>query len=101
MSQLAIDVIAWLLIPAAVLPIVTAWVLRSYARANSPSLRDRWHLSLVLAAIGLVAAFLGLIRVLDLDVGTTWWAVPLGLVLLTADIVSGKWLVDYYNGHFR
>ena len=96
-----VDIIAWLLLPAAVLPIVTAFVLRKYRHAESPSLRDRWHVALVMAAVGVMAAVLAANRVWGLELRGEIIAIPLGVVLLAVDVVSGKWLLDYWRGAFR
>lgn len=94
-----ITVIAWLLIPAGVLPVVTAWVLRKYRHSDSAALRERWHLALVLAALGAVTATIAIFAVLGIRSGLIW--VVFGLVLLAVDVVSGKWLLDFRRGRFR
>ena len=93
--MMLVDAIAWLLLPAAVLPIVTAFVLRKYRHAESPSLRDRWHVALVMAAV------LAANRVWGLELRGEIIAIPLGVVLLAVDVVSGKWLWDFARGNFR
>lgn len=100
MTDAALTVIEYALIPAAVLPVVTAIVLRRYRNADSQSLRDRWHLALVLAALGALAALIALNALLHLALGPWLW-VPFGVILLIVDVVSGKWLIDYRNGRFR
>lgn len=94
-----LDVIVWLLIPAGVLPVVTAWVLRKYRHSDSPALRERWHLALVLAALGAITATIAVLAVFGIRSGLVW--VVFGLVLLAVDVVSGKWLLDFRRGRFR
>lgn len=94
-----LDVIAWSLIPAGLLPVFTAWILRRYRHAASPSLRDRWHLALALAALGAMASLIAALVVLDVRGGWLW--IPFGLALLGVDVVSGKWLLEYWGGRFR
>lgn len=91
--------IALVMIPAGLLPVVTAWYLRKYRGERSQALRDRWHVSLALAALGLVTALLAIAALTDIRLGTTFWA-AFGIVILAADLVSGKWLLDYFNGGF-
>ena len=94
-----LSVIAWILIPAGLLPVLTAFVLRRYRDADSQSLRDRWHVALVMAFVGAMASLIASAAL----VGTTggWLWIPFGLALLAADLVSGKWLLDYWGGRFR
>lgn len=96
-----VDVIAWILLPAGALPVLTAWVLRRYRKADSASLRDRWHLSLVMAIVGIMAAVLAGNRIWEWGLRGEVIAIPLGLVLLAVDVVSGKWLLDFWRGRFR
>jgi hypothetical protein len=91
--------IAWLLAPASLLPVLTAWILRPYRDADSPSLRDRWHLSVILALLGLLAAVVAVAALLGASAGWLW--IPFGLALLLTDLASGKWLLDYWRGRFR
>jgi len=94
-----LTVLAWALIPAAILPIVTAIVLSRYRKSSSQSLRDRFYLAVVLAFLGIVAALVALTVVTDLRTGPLW---PIfAIALLAADVVSGKWLLDYQRGRFR
>jgi hypothetical protein len=92
-------VIAIVMIPASLLPIVTAFVLRRYRSAPSQALRARGHVSLALAALGAVTGFLAIGAITDIELGTGFWA-AFGLVIVAVDIVSGKWLLDYLTGGF-
>lgn len=95
-------VIAWALLPMAILPVVTAIVLSVKAwQADSPSLRERWSVSIVLAFVGIMAAVLAANRLWELELRGEAIAIPLGVVLLAVDLVSGKWLWDYSAGRFR
>lgn len=97
-----VTVIVWALLPMAILPVVTAVVLSVKAwHADSPSLRERWLVSIVLAAVGIMAAVLAANRLWALELRGEVIAIPLGLVLLAVDVVSGKWLWDYWMGRFR
>ena len=95
-----LTVVVILLIPAGLLPIITAWVLRHYRHQTSPSLRDRWHLSLVLAALGAIVSLLSLNRLLDWGLTGDVLVVPFGVVLLAVDLLSGRWLLDHWRGRF-
>lgn len=99
MSRLVLDVIVWALIPAGLLPVLTAWVLRRYRHAASAALRDRWHLALVLALLGASASLIAALVVSDVGGGWAW--IPFGLALLAVDVVSGKWLIEFWRGRFR
>ena len=100
MSDIALTVIEVLLIPAALLPIVTAFVIRRYRNSDSQALRDRWHLALVLALLGFVTAMVAAMILLDIQNVDVIW-IAFGLVLLAVDVVSGKWLYDYSTGGFE
>lgn len=89
-----------LLVPAGLLPVFTAWALRSYRRSDSRALRERWHLALILAALGLTASALAFADLMGIPFGLFPWIV-FGLVILAADVVSGKWLLDFHRGAFR
>src|SRR5688500_9684638 len=93
-------IVIWLLIPAGLLPVLTAFVLRRYRTADSQSLRDRWHLALVLAILGGVSTFLAANRVWELGFRGEWITISFALVLLAVDVVSGKWLLDFMRGGF-
>ena len=95
-----VDVIAWLLLALGMLPVLTAWVLRKYRDSPSRSLRDRWHVALVLALVGVVAAFLAANRLFEWGLRGEVIALPLGGVLLAVDLISGKWLWEYMTGSF-
>lgn len=93
--------IAWLLIPAGLLPIATALVLSGYRKARSQALRDRWHVSIGMAMVGLVTMILALSALDIIDIrGEPFW-IAFGLAVLVADVISGKWLYDYWTGRFR
>lgn len=94
-----LTLIAFVMIPASVLPIITAWFLRRYRHEPSQALRDRWHVSLALAALGAVTGLLAIGALTDIELGTGFWA-AFGVVIIAADVVSGKWLLDYYRGNF-
>lgn len=96
-----VTLIAWALIPAGALPIITAFVLRKYRHADSTALRDRWHIALVMAAVGVMAAILAGNRLWEWGLSGEAIAIPLGIVLLAVDFVSGKWLIEYWRGAFR
>ena len=96
-----VTVIAWLLVPAGILPVVTALVLRKYRNADSAALRDRWHIALVMAAVGVMACVLAANRLWEWGLTGEIIAIPLGVVLLAVDFVSGKWLLDFWRGRFR
>ena len=96
-----VGVIVWLLIPAGLLPIVTAIVLSRYRHSDSPALRDRWHLSVVLAVLGGLVSLLALNRVLALGFQGEALVATFAAVLIAVDVVSGKWLFDYWRGRFR
>lgn len=93
-------VLAILLIPAGILPIVTAWYLRRYRDLDSQALRDRWHVALVMALVGTTTAFLAANRLFDWGFSGSVLILPFGIALLLVDLVSGKWLLDYYRGAF-
>lgn len=95
------SVIVWLLIPAGLLPIITAVVLSRYRHADSRSLRDRWHLSIALAILGGLVSLLALNRVAALGFRGEALVAIFALVLIAVDVVSGKWLLDYWRGRFR
>lgn len=95
-----LTVIVVLLIPAGLLPIVTAWALRRYRSQPSQSLRDRWHLSLVLAALGGIVSVIAANRLLGWGVEGEALILPFALVLLLVDVVSGRWLLDHMTGKF-
>lgn len=99
MSDALLTLIEVVLIPAGVLPVVTAIVLRRYRNSDSQSLRDRWHLALALALLGLLTAVIAGLALLGIRIGSVW--VAFGLALLIADVVSGKWLIDFWRGRFR
>lgn len=94
-------VIVWLLIPAGLLPIITAVVLSRYRHTDSTSLRDRWHLSIVLAILGGLVSLLAFNRVAALGFRGEALVAIFALVLIAVDVVSGKWLLDYWRGRFR
>lgn len=96
-----IAVMVWLLIPAGILPIVTAAVLSRYRHADSPALRDRWHLSVVLAILGGLVSLLALNRVAAWGIHHHYAIALFALVLIAVDVVSAKWLIDYWRGAFR
>lgn len=98
--ETALVIIEALLIPAGLLPIVTAWVLRRYRDADSQALRDRWHVALVLALLGGIAALISANALFGIGLGRWLW-IPLGAVLLAVDVISGKWLLDFWRGRFR
>ena len=100
MSDLALTIIEALLIPAGLLPVLTAIVLVRYRTSDSKSLRDRWHLSLALAGLGLLTALIAADALFDWGLGLERW-VAFGVVLLAVDFVSGKWLLDYWRGRFQ
>ena len=95
-----VEIIAWALLALGCLPVVTAWVLRKYRHSESRSLRDRWHVALVLAGVGAVSAFLAANRLFEWGLRGEAVAVPLGVILIAVDLVSGKWLLDYFTGSF-
>jgi hypothetical protein len=95
-----LNVLILLLIPAGLLPIGTAWVLRRYRHSDSQALRDRWHLALVLALLGAIISLLAGLRLLDIRLGEIG-SIPFIVVLLAVDLVSGRWLIDFYQGRFR
>lgn len=88
------------LIPAGALPVVTAWFLRRYRKLDSQVLRDRWHVALVMAAVGVIVAFLAANRLAGWGIGGEWLVLPFAVALLAMDVVSGKWLYDYWTGGF-
>ena len=90
----------WALIPAGLLPVLTLLVIRKYRHAASQSLRDRWHLAIVLAALGATTTVIAADALFDWGLGLERW-IAFGIVLLGVDLVSGKWLIDYYRGRFR
>ena len=97
-----VAVIAWILLPMAILPVLTAVVLTVKAWGfTSPALNERWLVSLVLAAVGIMAALLAANRLWQWELTGEIIALPLGLVLLAVDLVSGKWLIDYLRGRYR
>lgn len=93
--------IAWILIPAGLLPVATALVLRRYRRADSQALRDRWHVSIGMALVGGVTILLAVRALFDVDFGGQLLWVLFGLAVIVADIVSGKWLIEFWRGRFR
>ncbi len=95
-----LEVGIWLLIPAGLLPVLTAWVLRRYRSSGSQALRDRWHVSIVLAALGVFAAFLAANRLWGWGVDGEVTSLLFVLILLAVDIVSGRWLIAYWTGAF-
>ena len=95
------EAIVWLLIPAGLLPIITAAVLSRYRHADSRSLRDRWHLSIVLAILGGLVSLLAINRVATLGIDREVALAAFAVVLMAVDVVSGKWLLDYWRGRFR
>lgn len=95
-----LSVIVWLLVPAAVLPILTAAVLRGHLNDPSAAARDRSHLALVLAGLGVVTALLALNRLLGWNLAGEALTVTFAAVLLAVDILSGKWLYEYWTGGF-
>lgn len=99
--RVVLEVIIWLLIPAGLLPVLTSAVLARYRHADSQSLRDRWHLSLALAALGAIVAILAANRLWDWGISGMAVTITFGLILLAVDVVSGKWLLDYFRGRFR
>lgn len=100
MSESVLSFIEALLIPAGLLPIVTAIVLWRYRKANSQALRDRWLVAVVLALLGAMAALIASDALFDWGLGLERW-IGFGIVLLAVDFVSGKWLIDYMRGRFR
>lgn len=95
-----LTVVVWLLIPAGLLPVFTAWELRRYRHTTSPALRDRGHLSLVLAVLGLTVTFLSANAAFGWGIRGEVVALPFAVVLLAVDLLSGKWLIDYWTGAF-
>lgn len=93
--------IAWALIPAGLLPVATALVLRRYRKARSQALRDRWHVSIAMALVGLVTMGLALDALDVIDIGGESFWIAFGLAVLVADVVSGKWLLEFWDGRFR
>lgn len=101
MSVILSDVVIWILIPAGLLPILTAFVLRRYRNDPSQSLRDRWHVALALAALGVATMLLAANRVLSWGFAGEWVVIAFALMLLVVDVVSAKWLIAYYTGAFE
>ena len=99
MNETLITIVAWLLVPGGLLPVFAAFVLSRYRNADSHALRDRWHLAIVLAFLGGVSAAIAVTVITSSPAGPLWPA--FGIVILIADIVSGKWLVDFWQGRFR
>lgn len=89
------------LIPAGVLPVVTAWFLRRYRNEDSQALRDRWHVAVVMAILGVITTFLAANRLLGLGISGEVLLLPFGVALLLIDLVSGLWLWDYWRGAFN
>lgn len=99
MTETALHALAWLLIPAGLLPIVTAIILHPFRRSESRALRDRYHLAVVLGVLGGVSAAIAIAVLTARPAGPLW---PMfALALLAADLLSGKWLFDYWQGRFR
>jgi hypothetical protein len=98
--SLLLTVILVLLVPAGLLPVVTAWFLRRYHDAPSQALRDRWHVALVMAFVGVITALLAANRLFAWGIEGEILVIPFGLSLLLIDLVSGKWLWDYWTGAF-
>lgn len=98
--SLLLEIITWALIPAGILPVLTMLVIRRYRHADSESLRDRWRLAVVMAALGAVTSFLAIAALFDLELGEPLW-IAFGLALIAADVVSGRWLLDYWSGRFE
>ena len=99
MSETLLKVIEALLIPAGLLPILTLVVIWGYRNADAQSLRDRWYIAIVMALLGGVTAAVAADALFDWGLGLERW-IAFGLVLLGADVVSGKWLWDFYFGTF-
>lgn len=90
-----------LLIPAGALPVITAWFLRKYRNLDSQALRDRWHVAVVMALLGVITTFLAANRLFAWGIGGEILVLPFGIALLLIDLVSGKWLIDYWRGAFN
>lgn len=98
MSDALLTIVEILLIPAGLLPCVTAWVLRRYRASNSQALRDRYQVAIVLALLGATTSVITILVLLGIRIGLGW--IVFGLVILAVDVVSGKWLLDYWTGRF-
>lgn len=96
-----LTVLLILLIPAGLLPVVTAVFLSRYRNVGSKALRDRWHVAIVMAMVGLTTTFLAANRLLSWGIEGEILVVPFGIALLLIDLVSGKWLFDFWQGKFR
>lgn len=96
-----LTVILVLLVPAGLLPVVTAVLLSRYRHTDSRALRDRWHVAIVMALVGLTTTFLAANRLLGWGIEGEVLILPFGVALLLIDLVSGKWLIDFWQGKFR
>lgn len=101
MSGGLVNVLAWLLIPMGVLPVITAVVLAPHLNSASMALKERARLSVVLALLGVIVSLLALNRLLELGISSAWLAVSFAVILLLVDAASGMWLWQYLRNRFR
>lgn len=90
-----ISLLALLLIPMAVLPVVTAAVLFRELNSDSFALRERARIAQLLALMAITLAIIAARVVLDWDFDVIWVWLAFTVIVLVLDIASGVWLVAY------
>jgi len=95
-----VTVLAWLLIPMGLLPVIAWLVLRHYANADSPTLRERARLQRILALLGLAVTLAAINNVFALNLGALV-TIPFAVILLLVDVASGRWLWDAWRGRYQ
>jgi len=93
-----LSALVWALVPMGLLPVATAAVLWRYRGSDSPALRERSRLALILALLGAVVTGLALNRIASLGLEGELLGIIFVIALLLVDVVSGLWLVEYLRG---
>lgn len=96
-----IDVLAWMLVFAPIVPAVTAWMLLRHIRSESPSLAERALVAVRDWLVSSLCAVVALNRLRE-------WGLPSGLMIgmlagamLLVSLPSAWWVYQYQRGRFR
>lgn len=98
--EVLIEVLAWLLVPMAILPVITAVVLFRHLNARSLALRERARIAQLLAVMAVTVGVIAARVVFNLDIDLIWVWVSFAVIVLAIDIASGAWLLAYILGRF-